>query len=363
MAPDSDHNNTTRVMPDALQAFCIATCEQAGLSTAAARVTASLLVTTDAWGHYSHGTIALGQYLRRVRHGGIDARATARVVQEGAGWAVLDGAREMAAVTGHRAMSIAIAKAEQTGVAYVAVRNSGHYGAAGFYANLAAEQGMIGVSMCNTGHPNMVAPGAARPVLGSNPLAFAIPRINHPPILLDMSTSVVAHGKVRNAFEEGRPIPLGWFVDANGEPTTDPSCWREGAVVPMGGHKGYGLSLVIEILTAVITGGALTYELERWTQADNLDRATGHCLAFLAIDARRIGAAPQFQQRLEDLVRHIAAVPVRDGYEKVLLPGELEWRRWEAAHRDGIPLPAAVSQSLDTLAEETGLQWRPARRG
>ena len=225
-----------------------------GVGDADARTTADVLVTTDTWGVFTHGVKVLRGYVRRLRAGGLRADARPEIVAAGPAWAIVDGDSALGMVTSVFAMRTAMAKARDCGIGYAGVRNSCHFGAAGYYANMAAAADMIGLAMAND-MPSVTAPGARGRVTGSNPLAYAVPTADGRPILLDMATSVVAGGKVAAAHAAGKPIPADWVVDRDGEPTTDPAAFLEGgALRPMAGHKGYGIALLIETLSGVLTG-------------------------------------------------------------------------------------------------------------
>jgi LDH2 family malate/lactate/ureidoglycolate dehydrogenase len=253
-------------------------------------------------------------------------------------------------------MQTAMAKARQQGIAYVGVRNSCHFGAAGYYAWLAAREGLIGVAMAND-IPSVAAPGSRGAVTGSNPLAYAVPAGRHRPLMLDISTATVAGGKVYAAKARGEPIPPNWIIDAQGRPTTDLTDFpHASALLPMAGHKGYGLSLLIETLSGILSGAAVTWGVRSWAHDDATFR-TLHGAAFLAIDAKCIAAADDFTRRVDALIDEIHAAPRADGIERLLVPGELEWERHDRAMREGIHLPPDVVANLRAAAELSGSRW------
>jgi LDH2 family malate/lactate/ureidoglycolate dehydrogenase len=261
----------------------------------------------------------------------------------------------MGMVTGCMAMQTAIKKAKSCGVGYVGVRNSAHVGALGYYANLAAEQDMLGVAMTNT-NPQVNIPEAAGRVVPNNPIAFAAPRGTGPGILLDISMSRVSVGKITAAAAAGEQIPPDWMVDVQGRPTTDPSAfWQGGALLPIGGHKGYGLSLMVEVFTAVLTGSAVASQVKTWVLEEHLSEPTGHGHAFLALDIEPMMPRAQFNARLDRLTQEIRQAPKAPGAARIYLPGEMEWERRQEALLKGIPLPPAVIDSLDGLAEDVGI--------
>ena len=310
-----------------LHCYAAEAFRRAGLSEADATVGADVLATTDAWGVFTHGTKSLRGYLRRLKLGGLRATGRPQLAAEGPAWGLVDGDSALGLVTSVFAMQTAIAKARQCGVAYVGVRNSCHFGAAGYYAWLAAREGLIGLSMAND-TPSVAAPGSRGGITGSNPISYAVPAGRHPPLLLDMSTATVAGGKVYAARARGEPIPDTWVVDARGKPTTDPSAYPDaGALQPAAGHKGYGLALLIETLAGVLSGAAVTWGVRTWMWDDGT-QPTLHGAAFLAIDTNAIMPGPAFARRMEALVDEIHAAPRADGVEPAL-----------RARRDGMGTP------------------------
>jgi LDH2 family malate/lactate/ureidoglycolate dehydrogenase len=324
------------------------------MSETDAVASAEVLTMTDSWGIFTHGTKSLCGYLRRLYGGGLKPRAGPVIVADGPAWAVVDGQSALGMVTSRIAMQAAMAKATTQGIAYVGVRNSCHFGAAGYYAWLAAREGLIGIAMAND-IPSVTAPGARGSVTGSNPLAYAIPADKHRPIILDMAISTVAGGKVNAAKALGLPIPDNWIVDRDGRPTTDPSQFLNGgALLPMAGHKGYGLALLIETLSGILSGAATTWGIRSWMLADT-SLPTEHGAGFLAIDPRCIAPEGRFRSRVDLLIDEIHAVPKAEGSERIYVPGEREWDNYQRSMNEGIPLPADVSESLEGAAKLSNL--------
>lgn len=336
-----------------MTAFCVSALRSAGLNETDARITAEVLVTTDTWGVFTHGVKNLRGYIRRLRGGGLRAAARPTVTREGLAWALVDGDSAIGMVASVFAMRTAIAKARTAGFAYAGLRNSCHFGAAGYYASLALEEGMIGIAMCND-TPTVTVPGARGAVLGSNPLAYAIPAGPEKPLLLDMATSTVAGGKVFAAAALGKPIPENWIVDGRGLPTSDPSRFpHEGALTPMAGHKGYGIALLIETLSAVLSGASMAQHVLSWTFGD-ASLPTDHGAAFIAVDIGAMMPREEFEARMAQTIREIRKAPRAEGAERIYLPGEMEWERREKALVEGIEFPPDVVANLKLLAEEMG---------
>src|SRR6266516_2721126 len=344
-----------------LHAFCVETLARVGVGEVDARTTAEVLVTADTWGTFTHGTKALRAYIRRLRGGGLRKHGTPRVVDEGPAWAVIDGDSSLGMVASVFAMNTAMAKAAAAGIALVGLRNNCHYGAAGYYAALAIPKNMIGLAMAND-IPTVNAPGARGPVMGSNPFAFAAPAGQEKPILLDMATSTVAGGKVFAAAALGKTIHEQWLLDVNAQPTTDPTLFPHAAsLTPLGGYKGYGLAFLIEVLSAILTGASIRWQVLSWTFSD-LSKPTGHGAAFIAVNIALFMPVERFKERMDQTIREIRASEKAVGAERIYLPGEMEWERREKALVEGIDLPADVVASLRDLAQDLNLDlnrlWR-----
>lgn len=343
-----------RVPIDALQTFCETALQKVGLNASDAEATARVLVTTDSMGVFTHGTKLLGGYLNRLRGGGYRAAGQPKIEREGPAWAVIDGDSALGQVGSLFALHTAMEKARSVGVAYVGLRNTGHIGAAGYYAQVAARQGFI-CQVTGNDIPSVAAPGSRSPVLGSNPFAYGVPVPGSEPILLDIATAAVAGGKVYAAHQRGEPIPPTWIIDRTGRPTTDGSLYpHDAALAPMAGHKGYGLGLWVEVLSGVLPGGAVTWQIGSW-MFDEPSKPSLHNAAFLVMDVATIGSPTQFKAKIDALIEEIHGAATADGIERVLLPGEREWSlRHDAVHQ-GILLPEDVKVKLRAVASEWGI--------
>lgn len=344
-----------RVSPAKLREFCSSVLRAAGLGEADANITAQVLVTTDMWGTFSHGTHHLRNYVNKIRAGGIDPKAKPQVILEGPSWAVVDGHAAIGMVTGCMAMEIAIQKAGSSGMGYVAVRNSNHFGAAGYYATLALAHAMIGIAMSNV-DANMTAPGGRTSVMGNNPLAYAAPAGEEYPLFLDIAMSATASTKIHTAKSLGKSIPEGRIVDADGLPSTEIGDWPQlGSMLPMAAHKGFGLALFVEVLAGVLSGAAVTRNVKGWIGQLPEPPGTGH--SFIAVDVGKFMPIAEFKGRMDEMIRGIRNSPRAKGVERIFLPGEMEWERRREAIREGILLPAEVLHSLAKLAEEVGVNF------
>ena len=342
-----------RVSPEDLQRFCTEAMVRCGLAHEAAAVTAEVLTTTDTWGTHSHGTRQLRPLLRAVKAGGIRPGARPTVQREGPGWALVDANCAMPMVVACRAMELAIAKAKATGLGYAGVAHSSHFGAAGAYATRALRHDMIGLAMTNC-DPCVAVTGGRTPVIGTNPIAFAIPAGQEPPVFLDVATSIVAVTKVMIAKAMARPVPEGWLRDQAGRPTTDPSGYPDQSVLqPMAGYKGYGLAVLVEVLCGILTGASFLSGIKAWVGENAPPADQGH--AFIAVDIGALMPLDTFKARMDAMIREIKGAPKAADAERIYLPGEMEWERREAALRQGLQLPDYVLVNLRGLAEDVGM--------
>ena len=344
-----------RIKLDSLNSFCKQALVKAGVSPENAKIVTDVLVTTDTFGVMTHGTKNLGQYIQKMQAGGLEATAEPSVVCEGPAFAIIDGNKAVGMVSGCKAMNMAIEKAKQCGVAYVGVRNSCHFGAAGYYANLAAKEGLIGLAMSNA-DPVIAVPNGSKKAIGTNPFSFAAPLGNGKSVFLDIALSNVAALKVIMAQEKNQAIPDTWLVDEEGQPTTDVFKFPKNASLqPMAAHKGYGFTVLVEILAAVMTGAGILSEVTSW----NLDMAStnnaGH--AFIAIDISKMLPMDSFVARIGQMADELKNGPKAKGAEKIFLPGEMEWDRREKILESGeIELTDAMAASLKQLAEISDLK-------
>ena len=344
-----------RIKKEDLAQFCAAALEKEGMSPENARITAEVLSTTDAFGVHSHGTKNLHNYIRKVRAGGAVMNAEFTRVLDGPSFALIDAHNQIGMVPSYKAMELAIEKAEKTGIALVTVRNSCHFGAAGYYANMAAERGMIGLSMSNV-DPNMTVPGARGMLIGNNPFSYAAPANVQPSVFLDIAMSNVASLKVVQARKDHKLIPETWIVDKDGLPTNDPSHYpEEGAMQPMAAHKGYGLSVMVELLTGILSGGGVSSMGDIVSWCFELEKKNNVCHTFIAIDAKQFLGEGVLESRMDQLIGKLHDAPKAKNADRILTPGELEWGRCGKVKEQGIDLPADVQESLEGLSEDVGI--------
>lgn len=346
------------VSPDHLAAWVAAAFGRAGLAAGDAAAAAEALVLADAFGVHTHGTKLLPGYLAKLRGGGYRAAARPRVAREGPGWAVIDGEDGLGQVGCRHGIDLAVAKARAVGIAYVGVTNTGHIGAAGGWAVRAAQAGCFALVTGND-TPSVAAAGSRGAVLGSNPLAWAAPVPGGDPVFLDIATAAVAGGKVYAAVQRGEPIPPGWLVDDRGLATTDGSLYPDRAsLAPMAGHKGFGIAMLAEWLSAILPGGAVTTQVGSWMFGPPGDPSR-HNAGFVVIDVAAIAGPEAYAAAMARFAAEVRGAAPAEGTDRVRLPGDLEWERHRRAAVEGIPLPADVRSKLAEAARMVGLEASP----
>jgi LDH2 family malate/lactate/ureidoglycolate dehydrogenase len=346
---------TIAVDPERLERFMQAAFGATGMNAADAAWCAGCLLKTNLWGIDSHGVFRLPIYLERLTNGAVKPNPAVRTERGFGALELLDGDDGMGFVVGREAMRRAIALARANGVGCVAAKRSNHFGAAALYARLAAEAGMIGLAMTNVG-PLMVVPGGSRPIAGNNPIGFAAPGPGEFPFVMDISLSQVAGGKLLLAAKEGRRIPLDWAADRDGRPTDDPEKGYAGYLLPMGGHKGFALSLAVDILCGVMTGGAFLFGIGNMYKTRERPSGTGHFM--LALDPAALLDRGEFDRRMAEFRQTVKASPMWDASQEMLIPGELEHRSEQVRRREGIPLPESLFAELNQAAAALGAALR-----
>jgi LDH2 family malate/lactate/ureidoglycolate dehydrogenase len=346
-----------RVDEQELRATVQSLFESFDLPTEDAEVVADALVEADLMGISSHGVSNYIQllYVPGLERGTIAPRPELEIVSESACTALVDGGGGMGHVVGARAMRLAIEKAAEHGIGLVSVRNSRHYGAAGYYSKLALAEDMIGLSLTNA--DGLVTPTHGKEAkLGTNPIAVAVPTGRQPPFLLDMATSTVPLGKIMLAMREGREIPLGWAADAEGRPTTDPKIAFEAMnLLPLGGtyeqgsHKGYGLGVVIDVLCGLLSGQGAA-------RGEAIGTSMGHF--FGALDVSRFLPVDEFKAAMDEYLERLQQTTASHPEEPVIYAGIKEARARAERQREGIPLHAEVVAYLRGLCRERRVESR-----
>jgi len=365
----SSKETAVRVGAEPLRRFCIQVFERLEVPNGDARIVADVLVAADLRGIDSHGVARLRRYVNSLRSGMARPRAQERILAETPTTTVIDAGAGLGHPVSYRAMQKAILKAKEYGSGFVTVRNSNHYGIAGYYAMMALEHDCIGMSMTNASV--LVVPTFGRnAMLGTNPIAVAAPAGQERPFVLDMATSVVPRGKLEVYERLEKPIPLGWATDAAGIPTTDAGQVlqdsRQGAgggLLPLGGagellsgHKGYGLALWVDVFCGVLAGAAyadLVYP--RTEEGKPLPSQIGHFFGAWRVDAFR--PVDEFKAAMDDLQRRLKSAPKAEGASRIYIHGEKEYEETERRLRDGIPLNPKVAADLRALGKELGITY------
>jgi LDH2 family malate/lactate/ureidoglycolate dehydrogenase len=348
-----------------LSEFSFRVFRHCGVPEEDARLAAEVLAAADLRGIDSHGVARLRTYLDMLELGRIDPRPRLRVLRETASTATVDGGNGLGLVVGPRANAIAMGKAEEAGSGWVSVCNTNHFGIAGWYVLRALERGLIGWAMNST---KLVAPlwGAER-MLGTNPIAIAFPGREEPPIVIDLATSAVAYGKIEMALRRGEAVPEGWCVDRDGRGTGDPRAMIEdGALLPLGsdrehgGHKGYCLAAMVDLLCGALSGAnwgpfAPPFALRQEVPARSVGRGIGHFFGALRIDG--FLDPEEFRRQIDEWIRVFRATRPAPGTGGPLIPGDPERAAEAERRRLGVPLVAAVVVELREISRRTGIPF------
>ncbi|HEV8633065.1 MAG TPA: Ldh family oxidoreductase [Chloroflexota bacterium] len=340
--------STRTVTADSLRRVVSAMFEQAGMPPGDAQFMGECLVDADLRGVHSHGTRYVVNYVRALKKGDWNPTANIRAVREHHATAIVDADRGAGHLAGRRAMGIAIEKAKRYGTATVLVRNSRHCGALAYYTQMAADAGCIGFASTTAGR--MMAPwGGVERIIALNPLSWAAPTDKPWSVNLDMATSVVAGSKLGMAIEKGEKIPLGWALDEHGQPTDDPTAALKGTLLPIGGPKGYGMSVVLDIISGVLGGAGFGKGLG--------GPGGGHCVQ--ATDVEAFMPLDEFKRLMGQLVDQIKSSSPAPGSAGIFLPGEIEHANKTRRLESGIPMTAGVLDELERAASELGISQRP----
>jgi len=344
--------DTVRVTEVSSRAFLVRFFTALGANEEESRINADGIVTAAMWWHpgQGQGFEKLPRYARRLQAGGLVGDAPMSWVMDRASTALLDAAGGLGYVSAHRAMDKAIEKARASGIAMTAVRHSNHFGIAGYHAKHAADEGLIGIAMTNAG-AEMAPWGASQPVLGTNPWGLAVPRIHDMPIILDMALTQSGKGMIRWFMQEGLKVPDTWALTLDGRRTTDPAEANEGPLLPVGDYKGYGLSLITDVLTGVLSGSLFGTDVFQ----DDRNFDVSHTM--IAIDIEAFMDRATFSERLERLITQVLSAPPINSEEPVRLPGEAEQKRAVERLREGIPLHRDLFNDLRKLAKKIGIPF------
>ncbi len=346
----TDHK---RVAASQLIAFTSTVLAREGLPEQDAQTVATLIVEADLLGGDGHGIFRLPRYLDRLRAGGFNLNPDIRLDRSRGAMALVDGDNAMGHLVMKRCAEEAIARAREHGIGWVGAHHSNHAGAAGVYAKMMLPHDMIGLYVA-VGNANHMAPwGGIDMLLSTNPIAVAVPARERPPILLDMATTVVAYGKVKVAAQRGEMMPEGWMIDADGNPLTDPKRAEGGSLLPIGGPKGYGLSLVFGLLAGTLNGAAMGRDVIDFNADDKTVTNTGQFL--VAIDISSFQDTGDFMRNVDKVIDEMKSSALRPGFDEVRLPGERALSTHRERSANGIPVPAPLLAKLNEISERHGL--------
>lgn len=353
-----------RYPPERLHEFSSRVFEHFGVPRDDAELAADVLSRSDLRGIDSHGVARMYSYYGMLQAGKINPTPKLTILRQTASTATVDGDNGLGLVIGPHANRIAMDKASAAGTGWVSVSNTNHYGIAGYYVLEALKHDLIGWSMTNT--TKLVAPlWGAESMLGTNPIAIAFPGSEEPPIVIDMATCAAAYGKVEIAHRQGMAMPDGWCIDKEGRPTTDPATMMDGgAILPLGsdrehgGHKGYGLAIMVDVLCAVLSGanwGPWTppFALQHATPSRSVGKGIGHFFGAMQIDA--FVDPGEFKSQIDDLIRTLRSTRPAPGHAEVLLPGDPERAAEAERTAEGIPLVEDVVTELRRISKATGI--------
>ncbi len=344
--------------PDPLHRIGCTLFEAAGLSPADASTVIDHLVESSLFGHDSHGTIRFYEYINKILDGHFNPEGRPSILRERSSTAVVDGGGALGQVGANFAIDLAIAKAREHGVGAVSLKNTSHIGRIGAYPLKAAREGLLGLACVNGGRLGyQIAPfGGIDGRISTNPLAFAAPRPNSEPFLMDITTSITAEGKIRLARNRGQRLPDGWIIDQEGRPSTDPEVMYGesiGAILPLGGpsgHKGYAMGLQMEIMGGILSGEGC---------ADGTRIFTSNGVLFTVYDPLCFTDQETYDREMRDLVSHVKSSRLQTGFNEILIPGDMEFRSAAERGEDGIPIDDKTWEQICEVARKVGLDPQP----
>ncbi len=347
-----------------LKDFCNKVWTKLGVPAQDAKITTDVLVLADLRGIESHGVARLPRYYADLKNGWTEPTDQSKIVKETKATALIDGGQSLGQVVGHKGMELAIKKAKETAVGIVSVRNSHHYGIAGYYSLMALEQDLIGMSMTNAA-PLVVPTFGRNAILGTNPISLTAPAEKERAFVLDMATSVVPRGKLEVYDRQGKKMPPGWAVDKKGRVTEDPHAVLDalskrlgGGILPLGGegeehsgHKGYGLALMVDVLSGVLSGAATGLGVDVNKEKPNV----GHF--FMALDPAAFRPLDDFKRDMDRLARELKDSPKAEDQSRIYIHGEKSYARMEKFQKEGIPLSPKVVEAMRQVGTEIGVPW------
>lgn len=344
-----NNNETAAIAVEDLRQLGRLAFQGLGLTPQAAEHVSEVLVLADLFGLTTHGLSRIESYGERLVSGGISASAVPAVETVAPAIARVDGHNAVGPLVGMAALEAGMKIAEAFGIGLVLARGSNHFGPVSPYSYIAAERGFASIIGSNA--TTTIAPsGGSDARLGNSPLGFGVPNPDGDHFMLDMAMSVVARAKIRNALSRQESIPDNWATDANGKPTTDPRAALDGFLLPIGGHKGYGLALVVDLLAGVLSNAAYLTHVKSWVDAPDEPQNLGHF--FILIDTRRLGSADWLKARMTDFAAILHQSPAVNPAAPVIVPGEIELKKRQRYLREGVPVDAATQRLLAKYASQ-----------
>ena len=334
-----------------LKVMVVDALKRLNISEEHAGIVADVLIEADLRGLESHGVARLDIYAQRIKAGLINTKPQIKIVNESAGMALVDGDNGMGQVTAKYAMDKCIEKAKTNGISIVGIRNTNHFGIGAYYAMMALKHGLIGFASTNAS-PLMAPFGGSQAMLGTNPFSVAVPAGKQAPIVLDMATSLVARGKLRLPKEKVKD-PIDWALDKDGNPTDDPATALKGTLLPVGGPKGYGMAVLVDIMAGLLTGAAFGPNIGSLFGDFTKPQNTGNVL--MAIDVEKFMPRTEFESRMDEYILNIKNSKPAKGFKEIFLPGEIEHNKTLERRQNGIPLSPQVQAQLEKLLLSLGL--------
>ena len=352
--------------PEYLEKFTRNVFEKMGCSPEDAKMATDVFIAAELRGYSSHGMIRIKDYYQLWKAGRINIKPNVRIVHESPSTAVVDGDGAIGMIAATRSMQVAIDKARTAGTGWVSTKGSNHYGFAGYYSMMALKHDMIGISL-TIANPLVAPTGSIEPMLGTNPISVSVPAGKYPPFVSDFSTTPIARGKLAIAAKKGEKVPLGWVQDADGMPSDDPDViTRGGSMVTLGGtiqhgsHKGYALSAIVDILSAVLSGAnfgpfcppSLAYLP---VKEEKVGEGTGHFFGAMRIDGFQ--KPEEFKARMDLWIETFRNAKPAKGCERVLIPGDIEREKEEYIRKTGINVLPAIQEDMKEIAAELGISF------
>lgn len=345
----STKNHTNQIIAEAeLHALAKRAFQSLGMNEKDTDDLVRVLMLADLFGLSTHGLSRIESYGDRLRIGGINPKPNIQIERLAPAMIGVNGDNGVGPVVGIRALNVAIEAAREFGIAVAFARGSNHFGPISPYSLIAAEQGFASIIGSNA--TTTIAPwGGSDARLGNSPLGFGVPNPDGAPFLLDMAMSVVARAKIRNAFKRGEQIPNTWGTDAKGNPTTDPKAALDGFLLPIGGHKGYGLALMVDLFAGLLSNAGYLTHIKSWQDAPDEPQNLGHF--FILIDTKRLGSSEWLSERMIDFAKILTDSPPADSNKPVIVPGMIELAKLEKQRKHGIEMS---SETLDLLRHYAG---------